>query len=326
MSQKLIDDVIIPQNSEPLMRILLLMLVMKVLREGLRYLMVVILETDSQNMMFHLRTRLFERMQMSDMRFFDSHRTGDLMTRMSADLDWCRHFMSYLSYRVIDSVCTFLFATVYLLTVNWRMTLLLVAITPMLLLITKLFSSHVRPKFVAMRERLSEMNTAAQENIAGNRVVKAFAREDYEMERFREKNEAFKQSHLKINQTWLTFFPIMELLANAMMLLTVFVGGIFIIRGDMTPGQMAIFTSLSWALSNPMRELGNLINDMQRFSTSCQKVMELDFGKPSIVDPPGAREHGRMKGKIEFRDVSFAYGERISTPNLLATYKMIGER
>ena len=305
LSQRLIDEVIVAQNPEPLLAILAVMLVAKLGREGMRYLMVILLETDSQNVIFNLRRRLFEKMQYNDMRFFDSHRTGDLMTRMSADLDWCRHFLSYIDYRIIDAVCTFLFATVYLTIVNWKLTLLLIAITPVLLVITKLFSKHVRPRFVFMREKLSEMNTAAQENIAGNRVVKAFAREEYEKERFEQRNKAFMDSHLRINKLWLTFFPMIELLVNAIQLVTVFVGGLFIIYGELTPGQLAIFTGLSWAVSNPMRELGNLINDLQRFSTSAAKVMELHYGKPEIVDAPDAVEHGRMKGQIEFDHVSF---------------------
>ena len=114
-------------------------------------------------------------MQYNDMRFFDRHRTGDLMTRMSSDLDWCRHFLAYIDYRIIDAVCTYVFSTLYLLTVNWKLTLLLMIITPILMVITRFLSKYIRPRFVFMREKLSEMNTAAQENIAGNRVVKAFA-------------------------------------------------------------------------------------------------------------------------------------------------------
>ncbi len=305
LSQRLIDDVIMAQNPDPLLSILAVMLVVRLGREGLRYLMVITLETDAQNALFNLRRRLFEKMQYNDMRFFDSHRTGDLMTRMSADLDWCRHFLGFIDYRIIDAICTFLFATVYLTIVNWKLTLLLIVITPGLLVITKLLSKTIRPRFMFMREKLSEMNTAAQENIAGNRVVKAFAREDFEKERFEEKNMAFMNSHLKINQVWLTFFPMIELLVNAIQLVTVFVGGIFIIRGELTPGELAIFTSLSWAVSNPMRELGNLINDLQRFSTSVSKVMELYYSKPSISDAPDAIDHGRMQGQIEFDHVSF---------------------
>ncbi|MBR3106901.1 MAG: ABC transporter ATP-binding protein [Clostridia bacterium] len=305
LSQRLIDDVIMARNPEPLLSILGVMLIVKLGREGMRYLMVILLEKDSQNVIFNLRRRLFEKLQYNDMRFFDGHRTGDLMTRMSADLDWCRHFLSYIDYRIIDAVCTFLFATVYLSIVNWKLTLLLIVITPVLLIITKIFSKHVRPRFVFMREKLSEMNTAAQENIAGNRVVKAFAREEYEKARFEERNRAFMNSHLRINKLWLTFFPMIELLVNAIQLVTVFVGGLFIIYGELTPGQLAIFTGLSWAVSNPMRELGNLINDLQRFSTSAAKVMELHYGRPEIVDDKDAVEHGRMEGGIEFRHVSF---------------------
>ena len=305
LSRRLIDDVIMAQNPDPLMGILMLMLAVKLGREGMRYLMVIFLEKASQNVMFNLRRRLFEKMQYNDMRFFDSHRTGDLRTRMSADLDWGRHLRSYIDYRIIDAACTFLFATVYLSIVNWKLTLLLIVITPVLLLITKFFSKHVRSRFVFMREKLSEMNTAAQENIAGNRVVKAFAREEYEKERFEQKNRAFMDSHLRINKLWLTFFPMVELLVNAIQLVTVFVGGLFIIRGELTPGELAIFTGLSWAVSNPMRELGNLINDLQRFSTSAAKVMELHYGKPEIVDAPDAVAHERMQGRIEFDHVSF---------------------
>ena len=305
LSQRLIDDVIVARNPDPLLGILAIMLIVKLGREGLRYLMVILLEKDSQHVIYNLRVELFEKLEYNDSRFFDRHRTGDLMTRMSADLDWCRHFLSYIDYRIIDAACTFLFACVYLFLVNWKMAGLLVAVTPVLLIITKLFSAHVRPRFVTMREKLSEMNTAAQENIAGNRVVRAFAREDYEKERFDAKNQAYRDSNLRINKLWLSFFPFIEMLANGMMLLTVFVGGLFIIQGELTPGELSIFTGLSWALSQPMRELGNLLNDLQRFSTSAAKVMELAMSKPSIVDRPDALPHPSMQGKIEFRDVSF---------------------
>ena len=307
LTQRIIDEVLVPQNPEPLMALLMTMLCTRLIREALRYYMIVSLEKNAQNVVFNLRYKLFRKLQYNDMSFFDKHRAGDLMTRMSADIDWCRHFVGYINYRVIDCICLFLFTCVYLFTVSWKLTLLLIFVTPVLMLITKLYSSHVRPRFIAMRDRLSEMNTAAQENIAGNRVVKAFAREEYEKERFDERNEAFKQSHLRINKLWLSFYPFIELLANAMMLITVFVGGVFIIQGEITPGQLAIFTGLSWALSNPMRELGNLLNDLQRFSTSASKVQELYYLNPRIVDAPDAIDHGRMRGKIEFKNVTFRF-------------------
>ena len=309
LTAKLIDDVIIEQNTGPLIPLLMIMLGAKVLREGLRYLMVICLEKSSQNTVYNLRRRLFTVLQYQEMKFFDRNRTGDLMTRLSADLDWCRHFTSYLVYQVVDAVVMFLSTLVYFFFVSWKLTLAMLAALPLLMLITKLYSSKVHPKFVGMRERLSDMNTAAQENIAGNRVVKAFAREDFEKDRFREKNEAFRDANLEINKLWLTFYPFIELLANAMTLITIFLGGFFIIIGEITPGELTIFTGLAWALANPMRNLGTLINDLQRFVTSANKIIEVYYSRPLIVDREDAADHETMEGKIEFRDVSFSFGK-----------------
>ena len=307
LTATLVDEVIIAENPEPLLGILAVMLIVKLAREGARYLMIVLLETASQNTVYSLRRTLFAKLQFQDTRFFDRNRTGDLMTRMSADLDWCRHFISYMDYSVVDCVFMFLGTLILFFCVSWKLTLCLAVVTPILMLITKLYSSKVRPLFVAMRERLSEMNTAAQENIAGNRVVRAFAREKYEEESFERRNAAFRDSQLAINKKWLSFYPFIELLANSMTVITVFLGGYFIILGEITPGELTIFTQLSWALSNPMRQLGNLINDTQRFATSATKIMELYYGRPHIADRPDAVDHDDMKGAIAFKNVTFHF-------------------
>ena len=307
LTATLVDEVIIAENPEPLLGILAVMLIVKLAREGARYLMIVLLETASQNTVYSLRRTLFAKLQFQDTRFFDRNRTGDLMTRMSADLDWCRHFISYMDYAVVDCVFMFLGTLILFFCVSWKLTLCLAVVTPILMLITKVYSGKVRPLFVAMRERLSEMNTAAQENIAGNRVVRAFAREKFEEEAFEQRNAAFRDSQLAINKMWLSFYPFIELLANSMTIITVFLGGFFIILGEITPGELTIFTQLSWALSNPMRQLGNLINDTQRFATSATKVMELYYGRPHIADRPDAVDHDDMKGAIAFKNATFHF-------------------
>lgn len=307
LTARLIDEVIVGGNTEPLIGLLLTMLAVRFLREGLRYYMIVSLETTSQNTVYNLRTRLFQRMERQDMRFFDRHRTGDLMTRMSADVDWCRHFLSYIDYTAVDAIVMFLSTSIYLFFINWKLALALVLVTPLLMLITKVYSRHSRKLFVEMRDRLSEMNTTAQENIAGNRVVKAFAREEHEKEKFDQRSTAYRDAQLAINKLWLSFYPFIEVLANAMTLITVFFGGLLIIQGNLTPGGLAVFTNLTWALSNPMRQLGNLLNDWQRFVTCANKAMELDLARPSIHDGECPVHHDRVEGGVEFRHVSFAY-------------------
>ncbi len=229
LTARIVDEVIVAQNPDPLLPLLLTMLVFKLLREGMRYLMVILLETCSQNTVYNLRVRLFTRLQYQDMRFFDRNRTGDLMTRLSADTDWCRHFLSYIDYVVVDSITMFLSTSIYLFFVNWKLALALVAVTPLLTIITKFYSGRVRPLFVEMRDKLSEMTAAAQEHIAGNHVVKAFAREELEKESFDKRSQAFRDSHLRINKLWLTFYPFIEILAHAMTLITFFFGAYLII-------------------------------------------------------------------------------------------------
>ena len=307
LTARLIDEVIMKQNPEPLMGLLMAMLIVKVLREGLRYLMIVLLEKTSQNALYNLRVRLFTRLQYREMRFFDQNRAGDLMTRLSADVDWCRHFFAFIIYAIVDNLVTFISTSIFFFFVNWKMALLLFCVTPLLMLLTKLYSKKARPLFIEMRDRLSEMNMRAQENIAANRVVKAFAREEYEKEQFDRKSRNFRDINLKINEQWLKFFPSIEIMANMMTLITVFVGALFMMNGELTAGELTLFTSLSWALSNPMRSLGVLLNDFQRFFTSADKVMQIELGRPQIRDEKDAVDHEHMQGKIEFDHVSFAY-------------------
>ena len=305
LSSLLVDNVIMAGNREPLIPILTAMLITQVVRLSMRYGMILCYEHSSQSMLVHLQGHLFEVLQHQEMAFFNRNRTGDLMTRLSGDVDWCRHFMAYLVYVGVDYVLQFLSALIFFLFINWKLALALLVVTPFLFLLTKFYRKKIGPLFGQLRDRMSDMNTTAQENIAGNRVVKAFAREEYEKQRFGENNEAFRDVNLEINKTWLTYFPMLNMLGNAMTLITIFLGGYFIITGDMTAGELSIFTSLSWALSNPVNNLGPLLNDYQRFFASAGKIIEIYYSRPLIADRPDAVSHSQIKGKIEFSHVSF---------------------
>ena len=308
LTARLMDEVIVGGNMGPLVPLLLTMVGVRLLMEGSRYIMIVTLERTSQNTIYNLRRRMFTRMQYQDMRFFDTHRTGDLMTRMSADTDWCRHFLAHIDYMAVDSVVMFLSVSIYFFFVSWQ--LALVCVTPLMMLVTKVYSKGVRQLFIGMRDKLADMNAAAQENIAANRVVKAFAREEYEKENFDSKSSVFRDANLAINKRWLTFLPFIEILANSMTFLTVFLGGYLMMQGLITPGELTIFTSLNWTLSASMRNMGNLLNDWQRFTTCANKVMQLDLARPDIVDSEHPVSHDHVQGKVEFQNVSFAYDKQ----------------
>lgn len=308
LTSKLYDDVIIAQNPDPLLPILFTMLGVQCVRLAARYGMVVMFEEAAQDMVMRLRKALFEKLQYQDIAFFDRNRTGDLITRLQSDIEYCRHVVAYVSFQITDSVTLLLSALILFFCYSVKLSLLLMLVMPMILWITNTYRKRVHGKFREMRERMAEMNTAAQENIAGNRVVKAFVREEYEQERFDRKNEAFRAINLKLNKTWLTAFPFIESTVVLLSMITVFVGGYFIMTGEITPGQLAMFTTLSFALTNPIRNIGPYMDDLQRFSSSAHKVMELYFSKPRVVDAADAVEHETVQGAISFDRVSFSYG------------------
>ena len=305
LSQKLIDDVITPQDTSMLLPLLGLMMVVQMVRLILRYVMVVLLEKSSQCTFNGLRRKMFNVLQNEDARYFHSIRTGDLMTRMTNDLDLIRHALAWISYSTVDSIVTFAAALIYLGCVNVELMLCLAAITPFILIVTRFFSKVIHPMFVQLRQKLSSLNTVAQENIEGNRVVKAFAREEYENQKFEEKNEDYRKMNLKTAYVGAKFNPIIDLLSQSLTVTTLLVGGIFMMQGKITAGEILACSSLTWALANPLRNLGMLINDVQRFFASCQMIIEIFYAQPTIADRYMARDPGvRPQGDVEYRNVT----------------------
>jgi ATP-binding cassette subfamily B protein len=295
--------------AEQILPWLIAMVVVHVVRMGCLYVSMILTEDSSQTMLMNIRRKLFDNVLGQEMSFFRRYRTGDLMTRFTGDLDMCRHCVAYILRNLINNILLFSAAIIYLLTVNWRMTLIVVSVMPIILIVRRIYSKRTRHLFVSLREKLSDLNTAAQENIEGNRVVRAFAREEYENEQFRHVNEEYRTMNLRVNQAWLTVWPILEAISQSLSFSIALVGGLFAIGGMLTVGQMASFITLSWALSDPMRMLGVLFNDLERFITSSAKVIELYYDKPTVTTRPEAEKpSGDIRGEIEFRNVTFAYG------------------
>lgn len=278
------------------------------LRGILQYSTNMIYEVCSQGMLFRMRNYLYKNMSNQDMTYYDKNRTGDLMTRLSGDLDMVRHSVAWIIKTLLENAVIFLSTTVYFFILDPLMAVCLLALTPIIFIVSNVFRKTVGPLYVDLRERLSLMNTAAQENIEGNRVIRAFAREDYEIERFQEKNSDYAKANKKAALTWLKFFPAIESTAQGLTIVQLVVGGIFVINGRLTMGEYVAFNGLIWTLSNPMRMMGNLVNDLQRFMASASKVIEVFYSRPIIVDRIDAVDRpGHFKGEIEFRNVSFGY-------------------
>lgn len=267
-----------------------------------------IFEHASQSVLYKIRNFLYDKVQRQDMKFYSTYRTGDLMTRMTGDLDAVRHMIAWVIRTIIESFALAGATMIYFFYMDWLLALAVLAVSPCIFLVIIRFKNKVAPRHRALREKLANMNTIAQENISGNRLVKAFAREDYEIEKFGECNEEYMQMNQETALTWIHYFPYIETFANLMPVILIALGGLFIMSGRISMGEYAAFSGLIWAVQNPMRNLGNIMNEFQRFAAASTKVMEIYFSEPEIVDKPDAVDKPeRFKGKVEFKNVSFKY-------------------
>ena len=306
LSQRLIDDVITPGNTEPLIRILVTMFIVQVTRLALRYIMHnVFLEPASNTAMSVLRRDMFKMVQSQDHRFLSKFPTGNLMTRLTQDLDRTRHTVSWVAFAFIDSVVVFTFAFCFLLFVNWQLALCLTAVTPLILFLSYRFRKIIRPRFVLLRQKLTDLGTAVTENIDGNRVVKAFAREEYEIKNFEKHNTEFRDVSCGNALIAARYQPFLELLSNLLAIITLVVGGIFLIYDRISPGQYLAFSSLTWALAGPLRMLPVILADLERYNATATMLREVVEAPKGYSDIPNAEKLSeRPAGGIEFKDVN----------------------
>ncbi|MBR6101446.1 MAG: ABC transporter ATP-binding protein [Ruminococcus sp.] len=309
-------------NTGLLWELLIAMVLFTLLRTGLQYACQMYYEISSQGMIYRIRTFLFRKIETQDMEFYDKFRTGDLMTRLTGDLDMVRHMVSWVIKGCVESLALFTASMVYFFTIDWRTALCILAMTPAIFIITRLFSRRAGPAYRNVRETSSALNTAAQENISGNRVVKAFAKEDYEIEKFRSRDEAYRAANIKAAKVWLKFQPLIDLAAGSLAVILLLFGGWFMIEQHLTMGQYVAISGLLWAVSNPMRNMGNYVNDWFRFMASAGKIIEVYYEAPKIIDRPDAVEESeKLKGDIEFRHVSYHIGDKPILKDLNFTIK-----
>ena len=265
-------------------------------------------EHASQHVLFRIRNKLYDKVQRQDMTFYAKYRTGDLMTRMTGDLDAVRHMVAWVVRMLLECISLFSAAAVYFLMIDWRLAVCLLALTPLIFAIVYRFRLRVTPMHVLLREKFASMNTDAQENISGNRVVKAFAREEFEREKFDRANRGYAETNTETQMTWLRYYPAVETCANLLPVLLLVIGGLRMISGELTMGEYVSFSGLIWAVCNPMRQLGGILNEFQRFSAAARKIMEIWYAEPTIRSAEDAIDHpDRFRGKVEFRHVSFTY-------------------
>ncbi len=273
-------------------------------------------ERVSQDLIYDLRTQIYERLQAQSYTFYDKNRVGEIMSRLTGDMEGVRSFVLNLCLTFVEQILVFVGALLFMGSLSWTTTLVILTVCPVLAVIAWLFNKKIRPAHAAVREQNAVLNTRTQENIAGVRVVKAFAREPYESERFMEDNQKVLNLNLQATRIWSNFNPVMDFVGSLAVPLMLLVGGGMVAAGKMDLGTLIAQTGYVWMLVNPMRMLANFVNVFAQGITSAEKLFYyLDLG--SIVrDPEDAVTPGQYQGRVTFEDVTLAYGDNVVLKNI----------
>lgn len=312
ISGRIVDDVIRGGALDQLPRLILILLSVTLVRGALRFAHQVIFESCSQGVLYDMRDKFFRRLLLEDLNFFNHKKTGDLMSRQTGDMDAIRHFTAYIIYAVYENLLMFVFALLMIFTVNVKLALCMLFVLPFTALATVRQSKEVRPTFARIRNRFSSLNSFVQENVSGNRVVKAFAKEDFEIEKFNKENDAYLEAQLASSRVWMKYLPVFEVLSYLLNVVLMFYGGYMVIQEEITIGNLVTVNGYLWMLNMPLRMAGWWVNDIHRFLTSVEKIYDTYGEEPRIKMPTEPVKSRQYRGDVEFRNVSYmADGETI---------------
>lgn len=301
----IVDDIIEGGNRKILPLMMIIMVVTNLVRAVIKYWFLLIFEKSSQGMLYTMRDYVYRKLLAQDFNFYNKNRTGDLMSRQTGDMEAIRHFVAFVIYSVYENILLFLIALVMIFIVDWRMALCMIAVLPLTAVTTAKQLKAVKPAFHNIRQHFSSLNTFVQENISGNRVVKAFTKEDYEIEKFNKENDGYREAELGAANIWRKYVPIFEFLANVLSIILYLVGGIMVVKGYMSMGKLVTVSGYLWMLNQPLRQAGWLANDYQRFVTSVEKIYTTVMVEPTIQEPENAVARKHFHGDIEFAHVSY---------------------
>ena len=264
-------------------------------------------EKSSQGVAYDLRNDIYTKLQNLSFSYHDQAQTGQLMTRVTSDVEMVRQFIGQGFLQLMGALVMLAGSAAVLFAMNWRLALVSLTIIPCVFLVFFRFVRSVQPLFRLVQQRLGALNTVLQENIAGARVVKAFAREEHEIARFGTANELLLKQNIDVMRATSTTFPVIFFFGNVGTFLVMWYGGNEVIGGTLSLGELVAFNSYLGFLMFPIFILGMIAATMTRAAASAQRVFEVLDAVSEVQDRPGATPLPAIQGRVAFEDVSFRY-------------------
>jgi len=254
-----------------------------------------------------LRVRLYAYLQRLSLSFFERTSTGELMSRVTNDVNALEQFVTHGSALTAVDLLRLVGAAIVLFLLDWRLALLVLLPVPVLAVALRYFNTRVRPIYRRVRDRLGDINARLQDNLSGIRVIQAFGQEEREMERFAVESESYYQARVQGIRYWSTFFPAMHFVASLGTVIVLGCGAVMVVRGELSLGTMIAFLSYITSLYQPINRLTEIDNVFQQAIAAGERIFELLDVMPEIKDAPDAIELPHIRGEVAFHNVSFRY-------------------
>ncbi len=310
ITEAVVNRVLPQRDMGLLLQLCAALIFMTVIRGLCMYKRGMLIEEVSQSVVYDLRTGLYGHMQELSYGFYDNHHIGEIMSRMTGDIEGVRVFIVTAVVGVVENLLMFILSLAGMSIMSWKLTLFMVCFCPVVAFVAWRLHRRIRPAHMAVREQNAVLNTRTQENIAGVRVVKAFAREEHEKQAFSVDNQKVLQNNLQVTRIWSTFFPLMDMIASFAIPVLILGGSALVMRGDLQIGTLVGATGFVWMIIAPMRQVANFVNVTANGMVSSEKLIYyMDLGS-MIRNPEKPREIEKWEGRVDFDHVTFKYGDK----------------
>jgi ATP-binding cassette, subfamily B, bacterial MsbA len=310
--QFLVDAVFVEGSVQLLNRIALILIAIFLTQSLFYFIRGYLLSYIGERVMADLRLRLFHHLQTLSLSFYNERRTGELVSRLTNDVATVRSVVTSDISTALSQVLTFIGAFILIIITNWRLTLFMFALVPLVMLFAIFYGRRLRSLSRSVQDHLATATTVMEESISGVRVVQSFSREPYEMNRFRESIERTFNLAMRRIRLSASFGPIISFLGFSVVVSIFWYGGMQVLAGELTAGQLVMFLILTMTIAGSIGQFSGLYTSVQEALGATRRLFEILDTQPEIQDIPGAVSLPSLEGDISFEDVSFSYKDNQS--------------
>ena len=307
MTQSIIDDGIAGGSMQIVIRGALLMVGLAVAGSIFTFLQGVLSARTAQGVAFDLRNQLYAKIQSLSFSYHDRAQTGQLLTRATSDVEMVHQFIGVGFIMFVNAILMMVGSIVLLFVTDWQLAFIVVVLVPLTFGVFGLFASRARPVFMKIQQRIGDLNTVLQENLVGASVVKAFAREPYEVRRYSAANQKLYELGVAVGRMFSFAMPLIFLIANLSLLVIYWIGGYQVIAEHLSLGRLVAFANYLMMVFFPMLMLGMIMAMLSQAGASAERIFEILDALSEVVERPDATDLPALEGRVSFDHVSFRY-------------------